>query len=69
MIETNIRIVKPGPNFYLNTRCATVLAQDLSPDLLEKACSSLRYRYKLPAVPSHRTGKIIVATQVLCRRW
>jgi hypothetical protein len=65
MIETNIRILTPGPNFYLNTRRASVVAPDLSADLLERACSSLRHRYRLPAVPTHASGEIVVATQDL----
>lgn len=63
MIETNIRILTPGSDFYLNTRVAKVLAQDLSHDLLGKTCNALRYQHGLAAVPSLTSGEILVASQ------
>jgi len=51
MLETNIRIVHPGPHLYLWVRRATVKGPDLSDDLLQRACGALRYRHRLAAVP------------------
>lgn len=51
MIETNIRIVHPGPTLYLWVRRATVKGPDLSDDLLQRACGELRHRPRLAAVP------------------
>ncbi len=36
MIETNIRIVEPGTNLYLWTRCAKITTQDPSAEMREK---------------------------------
>ena len=52
MLETNIRIVRPGKHLYVAVRRAVVTGSDLSPDLLEKACNSLRYKHGLAAVPA-----------------
>lgn len=51
MLETNIRIVRPGPDLYLWVRRAAVKGPDLSVDLLQRACGTLRHRHKLAAVP------------------
>ena len=39
MRETNIRIVGPGTNLYLWTRCAKIITQNPSAKMLEKVCS------------------------------
>ena len=63
MTETNIRIVNPGTELSLDTRYAQIEAQDSSPDLAERACSVLRTRYRLAAVPCPGMPGILVATQ------
>jgi hypothetical protein len=63
MIETNIRILKPGIDLYLNARQAMLVAQDLSPDLVGKTCNALRYHNGLAAAPSFTPGEILVAAQ------
>ena len=64
MLETNIRMIRPGPNLYVWTRRAIVEGSDITPDLLERACGVLRHRYGLAAVPL-RNGDpaLLVATQ------
>ena len=49
MLETNVRIVRPGLQLYINVRRVTVEGQNLDPDLLEHVCSVLRRRYGLAA--------------------
>jgi hypothetical protein len=63
MLETNIRIVRPGWKIYVIVRRMLVEGQGLTPDLLERLCSSLRYQYGLPAVrdPNSDNG-LLVAT-------
>ena len=39
MRETNIRIVEPGTNLYLWTRCTKIKTPNPSPKMLEKACN------------------------------
>ncbi len=51
MLETNIRIVRPGPDLHLWVRRAAIQGTDLSVDLLQRACGTLRHRHKLAAVP------------------
>jgi hypothetical protein len=65
MLETNIRIVEDGVNLCLNARVAEVVAQDLSPDLLQKACSALRKRHALAAVVNSDKASLLVATKRL----
>jgi hypothetical protein len=62
MIETNIRIVEPGVNLRLHARCAEVVTQDLSHDLLQRACGNLQKRYGLAAVVARDKSSILVAT-------
>lgn len=49
MIETNLRIVLPGTALYIPTRLLAAVGSDLTPDLLERACGTLRYRHGLAA--------------------
>ncbi len=63
MLETNIRIVEDGINLCLNARVAEVVTQDLSPDLLQKACSALRKRHALAAVVNSDAASLLVATK------
>jgi hypothetical protein len=51
MIETNTRIVAPGPNFFLWVRRAKVTGSHVDPDLLQRACNQLQYAHGLAAVP------------------
>lgn len=64
MLETNIRVVDPGPDLSLSVRVASVSGPDLSPDLLQRACGTLRRRFGLAAVV--RPGNpptLLVATE------
>jgi hypothetical protein len=63
MLETNIRIVEPGVNLCFNVRVAKVVTQDLSPDLLQKACSALRKRHALAAVVNSDGASLLVAAK------
>src|SRR5574341_62997 len=51
MFETNIRIVRPGPDLYLWIRRAAIQGPNLSVDLLQRACGTLRHRQRLAAAP------------------
>lgn len=64
MRELNVRIVRPGASLYVWTREACVTGPDLSPDVLERACTLLTFRYGLPAIPlagSGRDRRLLVA--------
>ncbi len=64
MLETNIRIVRPGQDLYVWVRCAAIQGADLSIDLLQRACGTLRYRHGLAAVPySGSQPSLLVATK------
>lgn len=63
MLETNLRIVKPGADLCLNVRCAEVVTQELSADLMQKACNILSKRHGLAAVISADRKKLLVATR------
>lgn len=68
MLETNIRIVRPGPDLYLWVRRAAVKGPDLSVDLLQRACGTLRYRHGLAAVPCDgEQPSLLVATHAPIR--
>ena len=63
MIETNIRVVYPGKNFYMRARYAEVKGSNLSIDLIERACGRLLYQYGLAAI--HVSGdehRLLVST-------
>ena len=62
MIETNIRIVGPGTNLYLLTRCAKITTQDPSPKMREKACNKFA-GLDLAAVYCRVRKQILVFTQ------
>lgn len=63
MTETNIRIVSPGPDLGIWVRRAAVQGPDLSVDLLQRACGTLRHRYRLAAVPhSGPQPSLLIAT-------
>lgn len=51
MLETNIRIVSPGPSLYVDVRHTSVSGNDVTPELAQKVCSMMRRRYGLAAVP------------------
>ena len=63
MLETNIRIVEDGVNLCLNARVAEVVTQNLSLDLLQKACSALRKHHALAAVVNFDKASLLVATK------
>lgn len=50
MLETNIRVVRPGADLHVDIRRAAVRGADLSVDLLQRACNVLRRRHGLAAV-------------------
>ena len=50
MVETNIRIMEHGPNLHFTTRLAGLIGQDITRDLREKVCKSLK-RKGLASVP------------------
>ncbi len=63
MLETNIRIVRPGRDLYLWVRRAGIKGPDLSVDLLQRACGTLRYRHGVAAVPyASSQPSLLVAT-------
>lgn len=63
MLETNLRVVGPGPAIRLAVRAAHVEGTDTSLDLLQKVCGRLRHRHGLAAVPDPRTpARLLVAT-------
>ncbi len=64
MLETNIRIVRPGNNLYVSTRFAIVSGSNITANLLEKACNTLRYRHGIAAVPySTQPPRLLVASR------
>ena len=62
MVKTNIRIVEPGKNLYLWTRCAKITPQDTSAEILEKVCNQFASR-GLAAVYYQKLNRILVLTQ------
>jgi hypothetical protein len=69
MLETNIRIVAPGPSLYVWTRRLRVEGPNLTPELLQRACNRLRIRHGLAATPDRDTGAalIVAATRPVHR--
>jgi hypothetical protein len=51
MLETNVRIVRPGPDLFVTVRRATLDGSAISDDIRERACGTLRHRHHLAAVP------------------
>ena len=62
MVETNIRIVRPGVNLYLWTRRAEITTQDPSVEMLEKVCNQYASQ-GLAAVYCQEQKQIYVLTQ------
>lgn len=62
MLETNFRIVEPGVELCLEVRRAQVTGQDLTVDLLNRACDAIRRRYGLAAVHDGESSEILVAS-------
>lgn len=60
MLETNIRIIRPGQDLYLWIRRAVVNGSDLSVELLQRACGILRYRHGLAAIPCASTPRSLL---------
>lgn len=63
MIETNVRIVEPGVDLRLEVRCAEIITQDSSSDLLQRACGALQKRRGVAAVVSMDKSSILVASR------
>ncbi len=63
MLETNIRVVYPGPRLYVPVRKVVVSGQTLDSDLLERMCNLLRRRKGISAarVPGS-DNELFVAT-------
>lgn len=59
MIETNIRVVQPGENLYLWTRCAKHITMNSAAEILEKVCNILESR-DLAAVYCPEREEILV---------
>ncbi|NMC59735.1 MAG: ATP-binding protein [Candidatus Methanofastidiosa archaeon] len=63
MLETNIRIVRPGMNLYVWVRQAQISGSALSPDLIEKSCGVIRNRFHLAATPHpEKQNTLLVAS-------
>jgi hypothetical protein len=63
MIETNLRIIRPGITLYVNIKKARAMGTDLSADLLQRACGSLCYQHGLAACPHpDQSGMLLVAS-------
>ncbi len=62
MIETNLRIVRPGRTLYVMVRRVLASGANITVDLLERGCGVLRYQHGLAAVraPGSRS-EILVA--------
>lgn len=68
MIETNIRVVRPGLGLFVTTRTAIVTGSDVTVDLSERACSVMRHRHGLAAVRMPNDPKrLLVAAEVPLR--
>src|SRR5579859_1854491 len=64
MLETNMRVVGSGMALRLAVRLAQVEGTEMSPDLLQKLCGSVRQRHGVAAVPDPRaSNRLIVATK------
>lgn len=62
MRETNIRIVEPGTNLYLWTRCTKITTPNPSPKMLEKTCNKFASQ-GLAAVYCRVRKQILVFTR------
>lgn len=63
MLETNIRIVRPGMSLFVWVRQAKISGSTLSPDLIEKSCGVIRNRFYLAAVPHpEKQNTLLVAS-------
>ncbi len=60
-METNVRIVAPGLDLYLDSRCANIKMQESAPDLLQRTCGVLSGN-GLAAIPCPDGIKVLVAT-------
>lgn len=62
MLEVSARIVEPGVELTLEVRRLQAIGQDLTPDLLHRACDRIRKRYGLAAVPAHQGSEILAVS-------
>jgi hypothetical protein len=60
MLETNVRIVRPGPDLYVTVRRATLAGSAISNDIRERACGTLRHKHRLAAVPDPADSKALI---------
>ncbi len=60
MLETNLRIVEPGPELYVTIRRATLAGSAISNDIRERACGTLRHRHRLAAVPDPADPRALI---------
>ncbi|HYG82670.1 MAG TPA: hypothetical protein VD861_19905 [Pyrinomonadaceae bacterium] len=64
IVETNIRIVRPGLGLWIAVRYADIEGSLTTPKVLESACAKLQHRYGLAAVPlPGNTSSLIVASR------
>jgi len=64
MLETNIRVVRPGAELSVCTWLARVTGSDITPDLLQRACGVLQHRHGRAAIPTlGRDTGLLVATE------
>ncbi len=64
MLETNIRVVRPGTALYVCTRLARVAGSNVTPDLLQRACGVLQHRHGCAAIPvPGQSMGLLVATE------
>lgn len=62
MTETNVRIVQPGIDLFLITRCAKIIANNLTAEIIEKVCNRF-VSQGLAAVYCRERKQILVITQ------
>ena len=67
MVETNVRIVEGGPNLRVHVREATLRGLSPSAAHLQRACTTLRNRYQLAAVPAlgHADRILVLTTKAI----
>lgn len=64
MIETNIRVVKPGTDLWVWTKKAKLSGTKINYEFAEKVCNTIRFRHGLAAAPSiGDPSQLLVATR------
>lgn len=67
VVETSIRIVKPGAGLWVCTRRALVTGTAIAPKDLERVCGRLRYERGLAAVPLGKDSLIVATSDPIPR--